>query len=267
MDSRTKRRIFRDAFKDRLCENGFVYRNNMFVRIHPSEAILSVSLELTPYGNAYICFDALPMCCEFKTDPFLESQRMDGYCFLYVKTINNPKLDAPWGIRNFGLQYQEFWNSIFDDLNAVHDIKSVYTFTRKLAYKSNAYKCATVYNNVHMWETIYSSIFSQAWDVALDLLDQAMTHNSVTIANTANQISQMESKKRKGKYDDLNIGYLKAHIADCQQKQNHWNALKIMIENGDHAGLDQILTGNRARWDAYCMEKNGQCFIHRKVKV
>ena len=257
MDSKAKRRVFRDAFKDRLFENGFVYRNNMFVRIHPSEAMLSVSLSLMPSGNSYICFDALPLCCEFKTQPFIESERMDGYCHIWSKETNDPKLDEPWGIPNFGLQYREFWDNIFNDLNAVHDIECVYTFTRNLPYKLNAYKyvASHPYIDIHSVETIYSGIFVQAWDVVLDLLNKVMPPNAESISRVTNEVSILESKPRKGKYDDLNIGYLKEFIAGRQQQQNRWNTIKTMIENGDRAGLNQILTENRTQWDAYCNEK------------
>lgn len=255
MDSKVKRRIFRDAFKDKLCENGFVYRNNMFVRIHPSEALLSVSLDLTPSGGTYICFDALPMCCEFKTEPFLDKQRMDWYCFLYVTGENDLKLDEPWGIPNFGLQYREFWNNIFDDLNAIRDIEGVYRFTRNLPYKANAYKQAAVYNDVHMWETVYSGIYSQKWNVVLDLLKRLMQQNTRCISSATKHILNLESKPRKGKYDDLDIDNYKEYIAGHQQEYALRNKIKTMIENGDHAGLNQILIENRTKWDAYCKAK------------
>lgn len=63
---------------------------------------------------------------------------MDSFCLIWSKEANDPKLDEPWGIRNFGLQYRGFWNIIFDDLNTVHDIESVYTFIRNLKHRGMA---------------------------------------------------------------------------------------------------------------------------------
>lgn len=261
MDSRAKRKVFRDAFKDRLSENGFVYRNNMFVRIHPGEAMLFVLLDLTPSGAAYICFDALPMCCAFEdlqAQLLFESHRMDGYSFIHIKEVNDPKLDEPWGITNFGLQYREFWNNIFDDLNAVHDIESVYTFTRNLPYKGNVYKfnkSEAAYDDVHRWTTVFSGIYVQEWDVVLTLLNRLMQTHRECISRGMKNLSDLESKPKKGKYDDFDIKAIKEYIMGHRQQYDLKNTIKTMVENGDHAGLNQMLEENRIQWDAYCKEK------------
>lgn len=70
MRSRQKRALFQREFGAGLLPRGFVYRENMFLRLHPGEVLLAVGLYLSPSGSGYIEYGVLPFCNGISRPPF-----------------------------------------------------------------------------------------------------------------------------------------------------------------------------------------------------
>ncbi len=70
MRSRQKRALFQREFGAALLPRGFVYRENMFLRLHPGEVLLAVGLDLAPSGGGYVEYGALPFCNGISRPPF-----------------------------------------------------------------------------------------------------------------------------------------------------------------------------------------------------
>lgn len=70
MRSRQKRALFQSEFGAALLPRGFVYRENMFLRLHPGEVLLAVGLYLSPSGGGYVEYGALPFCNGISRPPF-----------------------------------------------------------------------------------------------------------------------------------------------------------------------------------------------------
>ena len=61
MNAREKRALFRKDFGEHLLPQGFIFRENAFLRAH-ADALLVVRLDLAPSGNGYVEYDALAAC-------------------------------------------------------------------------------------------------------------------------------------------------------------------------------------------------------------
>lgn len=84
MRSRQKRALFQREFGAALLPRGFVYRENMFLRLHPGEVLLAVGLDLAPSGGGYVEYGALPFCNGISRPPFSGLARVavrDGRIF------------------------------------------------------------------------------------------------------------------------------------------------------------------------------------------
>lgn len=70
MRSRQKRALFQREFGAALLPRGFVYRENMFLRLHPGEVLLAVGLDLAPSSGGYVEYGVLPFCNGISRPPF-----------------------------------------------------------------------------------------------------------------------------------------------------------------------------------------------------
>ena len=257
VNSREKRKVFKNAFKDRLFENGFVYKNNEFVRIHPSNVILILSMALTPSGNSYIHFESTPMCSCFEIKHPETRSRMDGFCLIYGSDNEAMVNDSYWGIERFDKQYHAFWDKIFDDFNLIHDIETEFTFVRGLTYKSNLYVYNQIVREYRVPESIYSCIYLKKWNEALYFISILIQCIDESIAGFTRKFAELESMRDQISdkwYRSCHDMYVYSLSRDEKEKA-HWEDLKNKIEDGEYGTLQKLVNENCIAWDRYCRER------------
>lgn len=270
MDSKERRRIFRDLFKERLYENGFQYKSNEFIRVHPGKVKLAVSMSIMNPLTQFIHFGILPMCKPFETEDPLYRPRMDVFSEPRKpdKYIDSPKGLIPFhdydkemsesrsGIYGFDEQYDAFWDKIFDDFNAVQDIESAYRFARGLSAKDRMTKYLNRPNDYYVPESIYMCIYLEKWDEALQYLNRVIQGTCDFIAQTIQLRDKMESQKSQISKEEYlsQKQLLENRLLREEQEKDQLCDFRSLFINGEHIALKDIVERNIAVWNDYCRE-------------
>lgn len=270
MDSKERRRIFRDLFKERMLENGFQYKNNEFIRVHPGKVKLAVSMSVINPVVQFIHFGIVPLCKPFEIEERLDRPRMDVFSERRKpdKYIDSPKGPIPFydldkeitesrsGMFGFDEQYDAFWDKIFDDFNLVQDIESAYKFAQGLSSKDRRTKYLNKPNDYYVFESIYMCIYLKKWNEALQFLDRIIKGNCAYIAQIIQMLKEMESRKTQmseNKYM-AQKQFFENRIADEEHEKAQLDGFRVLLISKDYIALKNIIEKNIVTWDDYCQK-------------
>lgn len=245
LNARQKRTMFRDRFGEILLPAGFIYRENRFARVHPGECLLLVELQLGR-TNAYVRFDAIPLCHRERLQTPAAGCRVDTFYKLsglsfeqyYLKAFEDGRLEAQLGL------FRRF---------VMEGLLQIRTNENLLAFENEVLLPALPNSRWH--DRLLESLQQRNYNAAMEHIRSLREHTLSCIRaeeeNMRFSLQCLDTPRQRAEAEQSFARYLEITNQSLQLCSD-WEQ---RIVQGNYPEISAILAENIAAADACCRER------------
>ena len=244
MNAREKRALFRKDFGEHLLPQGFIFRENAFLRAH-ADALLVVRLDLAPSGNGYVECDALAACDGIRWP-------LHGLARVVVRwqdtLSSSPELQALEERRaRLAAEDLRAWREL-DYLCAHH--AQLHCFLADVLPRLARVADTRGARDFHEWETAFCGAAPAMLTlecVAVGSYDRALFHARRILERCARaERSVLEDMERIGKASQRLETLKRAALEKRREEMRRWQAVVDDLEQGNYERLHARIAENEA---------------------
>ena len=245
LNSRQKRDIFQRRFGEILSNEGFIYTDNYFVRVHPEECILLVGLDLK--RNCYVVFDAIPFCHKERICNPTIAYRVDSFYKVSSFTFEEYYLKAFENGR-FELQFELFDSCIKERFLQIHSVSELLKFENDIIFP--------VLQDAGRWYSkMLECLQMQNYEGARCYIHRYRNHVMSCLkeeeSNLRFNLQRLESKHEKKSAESSFNEYAQM----CKDTLNSCDLWMSMISNGEFNRIQEILNSRIHTANEFCKIK------------